>query len=185
MQLLRYHKFQFQDLFVTCQDKCYCLTIADDTICKREISELSTLHEESDTKVFTCIKYVNESGCDKAVIHTADTNVIVLGLYYQAFIDCETFIHLRCGSKKQLLELKNTELSRELCMALPGVHGLTECDSTSFIHEIRKEKPYKISEQNEAYTDAFPLLGESEVDPLNMINLLEQFVFHLYNFPEE
>ena len=33
---------------------------------EREILELSTLHEETDTKVFTCIKYVNQplTGCD-------------------------------------------------------------------------------------------------------------------------
>ena len=75
------------------------MTLADDTVGEREIRELSALHEEADTKVFTCIKYVNESGFDKAVVHTVDTDVIALGLYYQAFIDCEIFIHFGCGSK--------------------------------------------------------------------------------------
>ena len=112
------------------------MTLADDTACEREVSELSTLHEEADTKVFTCIKYVNESDFDKAVVHTVDTDVVVLGLYYQAFIDCEIFTHLGCGSKKQLLELNNAELPKELCVALPGPHLLTICDSTSFIHGL-------------------------------------------------
>ena len=80
------------------------MTLADHTAREREIPELSTLHEEADTKVFTCIKFVNESGYDKAVIHAVDT------LYYQAFIDCGVFIRLGCGSKKRLLELKNAEL---------------------------------------------------------------------------
>ena len=173
LQLLRYHNFQYHDLYVTCQDKCYCLTLVDDTVRERETPKLSTLHEETDTKVFTCIKYVNESGFDKAVVHTVDTDVVVLGLYYQAFIDCEIFIHLGCGSKKRLLELKNAELSRELCVALPGPHALTGCDSTSFIHRIGKEKAYKIFEQNEVYTDALSLLGEFEVVPPNVIDLLE------------
>ena len=33
---------------------------------EREILELSTMHEETDTKVFTCINYVNQplTGCD-------------------------------------------------------------------------------------------------------------------------
>ena len=75
------------------------MTLADDTVGEREIRELNTLHEEADTKVFTCIKYVNESGFDKAVVRTVDTDVVVLGLYYQAFIDCEIFIHFGCGSK--------------------------------------------------------------------------------------
>ena len=185
LQLLRYHNFQYHDLYVACQDKCYCLTLADDTVREREISELSTLHEETDTKAFTCINYVNESDFDKTVVHTVDTDVVVLGLYYQAFIDCEIFIRLGCGSKKRLLKLKNVELSRELCVALPGPHALTRCDSTSFIHGIGKEKAYKIFEQNEIYTDAFSLLGEFEVVPPNVIDLLEQFVCHLYNFSED
>ena len=32
VQLLRYHNFQYHNLYVTCQDKCYCLTLADDTV---------------------------------------------------------------------------------------------------------------------------------------------------------
>ena len=70
----------------------------------------------------------------------------------------------------------NAELSRELCVALPGLHTLTG---------IRKEKVYKIFEQNEVYTDALSLLGEFEVVPSNIINLLETFVCYLYNFPED
>ena len=143
VQPLRYHSFQYQDLFATCQDKCYCLKLADDTVRKREILELSTLHEEADTKVFTCIKYVNSSGFDKAAIHAVDTDVVVLGFFYQAFIDCGIFIHLGCGSKRRLLELKNPELSRELCVALPGLHALTGCDSANLIHRIEKEKAAK------------------------------------------
>ena len=135
--------------------------------------------------MFACIKYVNQSGFDKAVIHTVDTDVVVLGLYYQACIDCGIFIHLGCGSKKWLLELKNTELRRELYVALPGLHALTGCNSTSFIRGIEKEKAYKIFEQNEIYTDAFLLLGDFGVVPPNVIDLLEQFVCHLYNFPED
>ena len=65
---------------------------------------------------------------DKAVIHTVDTDVVVFGLKYQAFIDCRIFIHLGCRSKKRLLELKNTELSRELCIALPGL------DDDAYLH---------------------------------------------------
>ena len=179
MQLLRYHNFQHEDLFVTCQQKCYCLTLAEDTVHERKLPELSTLHEEPDTKVFTCIKFVNESGFVKAVIHTVDTDVVVLGLYYQAFIVCKIFIHLGCRSKKRLLELKNAELSSQLCVALPGFHTLTGCNSTTFIHGIGIEKAYKIFGQNEVYADAFPLLGEFEVVPPNVIDLLEQFVCHL------
>ena len=67
-------------------------------------------------------------------------------------------------------------------MALPELHALTGCDSTIFIHGIGKEKAYKIFEQNEVYTDALSLLGEFEVVPPNVIDLLEQFVCHLYNF---
>ena len=48
------------------------------------------------------------------------------------------------------------------------------------MHGIRKEKAHKIFEQNEVYTDAFSLLGEFEVVPPNVIDLLEQFVCHLY-----
>ena len=88
--------------------------------------KLSTLYEEADTKVFAYIKYVNQSGFAKAVIHAVDTNVFVLGLYYQTFIDCEILIHLGCGSKKSLLDLQNTELSRELCVALSWLHALTQ-----------------------------------------------------------
>ena len=84
------------------------------------------MYEEADTKVFACVKYVNDSGLDKAVIHTVDTDAVVLGLEYQAFIDCEILIHLEYGSKKSLLELQNTELSRELGVVLSWLHSLTQ-----------------------------------------------------------
>ena len=76
--------------------------------------------------MFACIKYVNQSGFDKALIHTVEIDVVVLDLYYQAFIDCRILIHFGCGSKKWLLELQNTELSRELCVVLPGLHALIQ-----------------------------------------------------------
>ena len=132
-------------------------------------------HEEADRNVFTCIKYVNQSGFDKAVIHTVDTDVVVLGSYYQVFIDCGILIHLGCGSKIWLSELQNTGSPRKLCVELSGLRALTGCDSTNFICGIRKEKVYKIFEQNEVYTDAFFLLGDFELVPPNAINLLEQF----------
>ena len=76
------------------------------------------------------------------------------------------------------------EFSREICVALPTHHALTGSDSTSFIHGIGKEKSYKIFEQDEVYTDAFSLLGEFEVVPPNVIDLLVQFICHLHNLPE-
>ena len=75
------------------------------------------------------------------------------------------------------------EFSREICVALPTHHALTGSDSTSFIHGIGKEKSYKIFEQDEVYTDAFSLLGEFEVVPPNVIDLLVQFICHLHNLP--
>ena len=84
-----------------------------------------------------------------------------------------------------LLELQNTESPREPCVELPGLYALTGCDSTNFMRGIGKEKVYKIFEQNEVYTDAFLLLGDFELVPPNVINLLEQFVCQLYNFPED
>ena len=84
------------------------------------------MYEEADTKVFACINYVDQSGFGKAVIYTIDTDTVVLGLHYQAFTDCGIFIHLRCVSKKWLLELQNTELPRQLCVTLPGLHVLTQ-----------------------------------------------------------
>ena len=139
----------------------------------------------ADAKLFACIKYVNQSDFDKAVIHAVATNIVVLGLYYQPFIDRGIFIHLGYGSKKWLLELKNTELSRELCVALPGLHALTRCDSTSFFRGIGKEKAFKIFEQNEICAGAFSLLAEFEVVPPKVIDLLEQFVCHVYDFSED
>ena len=54
-----------------------------------------------------------------------------------------------------------------------------------FLPRNWERKNFKIFEQNEICAGAFSLLAEFEVVPPKVIDLLEQFVCHVYDFPED
>ena len=67
-----------------------------------------------------------------------------------------------------IFDISDHHIHQDICNALPGLHAITGCDTTSSFNGIGKVKCFKIMESEESFIDAMSLLGES----LEMSNAL-------------
>ena len=100
-------------------------------------------HEEADTRIFLHLGDAVKAGYNKVLIHTVDTDVVVLAVAsVQQLSGVELCIAF--GTGKSLLSLPVHELVHALgpqqCIALPMFHAFTGCDTVSFFFGDRGKK---------------------------------------------
>ena len=93
--------------------------------------ELSSQQEESDTKMFLAARYAFELGFERVNIISIDTDVAVLAVYYQSILDGKIFLEYGTATNVQKFDISSNSLNESLVKALPGIHALSGCDSTS------------------------------------------------------
>ena len=68
-------------------------------------------------------KHASDVGNHNAVMRTSDTDVMVLAVYFQSDIEATLiFVNMRVIKEK---------LGPDICEALPGLHAVSGCDTTS------------------------------------------------------
>jgi hypothetical protein len=81
-----------------------------------------------------------------------------------ASVDSNVKFCVQCGiAELELLDIFSiaNSLGADLCLALPGMHALTGCDTVSFFKTKGKTLAWKIFLENHPrFTDAFKALGE-------------------------
>ena len=105
--------------------------------------ELSSKQEEADTKIFLWAKFAASLGFESASIITVDSDVAILSIYYQHRLDVKLFLRIGTGSKEKIFDIQTNDLSIDVVDALPAVHALSGCDSTSSFSGIGKVKFFK------------------------------------------
>ena len=63
-----------------------------------------------------------------------------------------------------------SNLGRNLCMALPGLHTFTSCDFTASLQRKGKIKPYAIVESSKEFQETFAKLGTESRDSVEAIS---------------
>ena len=90
--------------------------------------------EEADTRMFLHVNHIfQRNGFPKLIVKSADTDVEMLAIYFQNFITAHCYISRDSKNKTRFIDIKaiSDSLGPEKCKALPGLHALTGCDSTS------------------------------------------------------
>ena len=178
-------------LYVAFEEKCLRFYGSNHT----EERDLFSNQEEADSRMLLHIKY--ESDNDNAerkkfVIHTPDTDVLIISLGNLHNINGDIFMRTGTGDRSRTISLQrikdkleqrigDREVSTdELCEALVGYHAFTGCDSVSTFAGKGKKKAWKIVQSSAEYVEAFRNLGKFWDISTELLDTLEMFVCKLY-----
>jgi hypothetical protein len=120
---------------VLCEGKCMNLTsMNSETGVSEEVEELQSNQKEADTKIMLQTSHTSKHSPDDATvtIRSPDNDVFVLLLYFCQKIP-QVFFDTGSGDKCRLLDVNSiiADTGNYICMALPALHALVGCDSTS------------------------------------------------------
>ena len=124
-------------------------------------------------------------GFESASIITVDSDVAILSIYYQHRLDVKLFLRIGTGSKEKIFDIQTNDLSIDVADALPAVHTLSHCDSTSSFSGIRKVKFFKTVCKDERYYNAALIPGESDTINDTVVEILEELFCHVYRATNE
>ena len=143
-------------------------------------------HEEADTRIFVHVRDAQEEqGMNRAIIHTVDTDVVVLGVAavvrlkdLQLTIAFGSWQYFRYINFNKIAAL----LGEKRALALPMFHAFTGCDTVSFFAGKGKRSAMKAWEIASTVTQSFLSVEQnpSLVSDEDMA-IIEQFVVYLYD----
>ena len=156
------------EIHVALEEQCYCLSISDGKIMCEEVEELSSHHDEADTRMVFHLCGMLSS--QKTIsVRTSDTDVFILLIYHVShWQDCNSEVWMDVG-----LSSNNTRrhinisaivshLDQPVIDALPALHAFTGSDYTSSFMGKGKTRPLQLIMNDKAFADAFAALGNSE-----------------------
>ena len=110
-------------------------------------------------------KHAESFGFQSVVIVTVDTDIAVYSVYFQQFLEVESFAKIGNGKDKRLLKITKTssELGKDLCAALPAHHCFTVNDYTSAFYGIGKTRAFKAIQRNEDFINLLPYLTDEQI----------------------
>ncbi|XP_067931036.1 uncharacterized protein [Watersipora subatra] len=174
------------ELYATSGATCvrYVFTNNDASPPVSEVPELHSDHEEADTRLLLHATHARAYGT--VLIKSPDTDVAILCLSHFPKMNCERLIFATgVGSKLRLLDIgiMHIKLGSDLCAALPQIHALTGCDSTSALFGKGKKKCYSIFKNNPPYVEAIKTsVGQSfYTNKETMTNAIEPVICMLYS----
>ena len=97
---------------------------------RREVLELRTNHEESDTKIILCALFGCKKGYDFIKIRSPDSDVFFVLLHHAHKIKANILFDTGNGNKRRLLNIKTLadNFGPNKCEALLALHSFTGCD---------------------------------------------------------
>ena len=107
-------------------------------LCSLAAADVSSMapcsHEEADTRLFVHVADALWKGFQKVMVHTVDTDVVVLAIakFNQIGAD-KLWLAFGTRSNFRYIPVHDVVAGRDprICAALPVLHALTECDTLS------------------------------------------------------
>ena len=129
-------------------------------------------------------KYVADTYPEcRIVLQSPDTDVLALSVSHFSDIDC-TEIWFKTGVKDRVRYFPvhdvSQELGKKMCRALPALHAITGCDSTSALAGIGKKKGWQVLLRHEQHQDSLGLLGSERNLSDGVATQCEAFICDLY-----
>ena len=120
-----------KEVYITVQDQAFCIPCSNNSISKVSVRALSSQQEEVGTKIFLCAQLAFQLGFERVNVVTTDTDVVELAVYFQWQLTGK--IYMEYGTAPNLAYYDNSLhiFDAQLVQALPGIHALSGCDSTS------------------------------------------------------
>ena len=137
-----------------------CVVVTRGQCC--DMPDLKSDQEEADTRLLLRAKYASTPET-RIVIHSPDTDVLVLSAAHFDRLGSKE-LWFRTGVKDRLRLIPVHKVSQALgpamCDALPAVHALTGCDSTSSLAGIGKKKAWDVLRRNRVHQDSLRISSD-------------------------
>jgi len=147
-----------------------------------DIEELSSDHEEADTRMLLHAKYASTPET-RIIIQSPDTDVLVLCITHCDEMSSEE-LWFRTGVKDRLRYIPVhticQRLGRKMCQALPAFHALTGCDTNSSIVGVSKKKAWTVLQHSDVHQQSLGMVGQEPVLDENCRIGCERFICSLY-----
>ena len=100
--------------------------------CNR-LDELCAQQEEVGTRILLHTSHAASNGHDCIAIKSSDADVVVLACTFSHSINAKMIFCIGTKQRRGYLDMTaiGQSLGEDVCKALPGMHALTGCDSTS------------------------------------------------------
>lgn len=123
----------------------------------REIHELASDQEETDTRVVLYLKYAATLGYKSAVVRTPDTDIFLILLHHAPSIDLTIYLDTGTGKQRQIVNVSELAESKgaEYCTMTLGLYVFTGEDVTSAFKGKGKVGPMKKLQSNPKFQAAF------------------------------
>lgn len=168
-------------IFMNVGNKCIRICVRNGIVCKEDVDVLYTLQEEADTRMFLHASHASRDN-QPIVIHSPDTDVLILACYYSSYIPG---LHLVTKSEGKNVCIRMAEVEKalgiDICKALPGLHALSGCDSTSAFFGKGKQKAFHTMKRDEQFKEALKQIGDSTTIGEQLFNSCCAFVCSLYS----
>jgi len=139
-------------------------------------------HKEADTRILLHAHH----GHPKILIHTVDTNVVILSVYVAQVLGSEYELWLAFETGKQFRYLPAHEIANTLgpdkAQALPMFHAVTGCDTVSSFVGHDKRKAWSTWNALLEPTPALLTLPRAPREPTeDTLQIIQRFIIQLYD----
>ena len=182
-----YETYKSFQVVVICQGKAFELTAENQgtVVSSREIFELRSDQEETDTRTVLYASYAVKQGYENVRVRSPDSDIFFILLHFAPLLAIRILFDTGTGNKRRLLNI--TEISgrhsQRFNTSMMALHAYTGCDTTSAFKGIGKQKPIKLLKKMSRFEPAIAKLGESWEVTDAMFQQLEEFTCHLYGQP--
>ena len=116
------------ELYVTYDDKAYCITSRRGLLTISSVPELESKQEEADTKMFLCASFAASLGFESTTIITVDSDVAILALHYQSKLNLSLYLQMGTSANIKIYNITANKFSDCVKDALPSLHAISGCD---------------------------------------------------------
>ena len=175
-----------RELYHTVGPDCYKLTSSLGVMQLELVESLHSSQEEADGRLLLHAKHASENGALTVVIESPDTDVEILCMYHQQYIQAKLLLIAGPRQKQRVVDitLLVDAWGEELCKCLVGLHAFTGTDSTSAFFGKGKKIAMSLLEDKEEARRAMRMLGQSFEVTDELFGLCEKFTAALYGKDE-
>ena len=172
------------------EDKQLVITSDMEVLSKPPLSDRSSIapctHEEADSRMLLHVAHAARNGHHKIMIHTVDTDVVVLAVAVAQKLQAEDELWLAFRTGKNFRYLAANEIAAglgpEKARALPVFHALTGCDTVSSFAGHGKKTAWAVWAVFPELTHALLKLSSApNYIPQEIMTTIERFIILLYD----
>ena len=116
-------------------------------------------------------------------ISTVGGDVGILAIYYKDQIQCNFFVEIGSRSKRRILSVSliSENIGKEMSDALPALHVVSGCDSTSSVNGIGKQRMYKVVKSADRFKAALVQMEDTFNLDMDHFPALQEMIAQCYS----